>query len=209
MPCYKLLHIATTFEYGEFEYGGNMQSITSDSVPGKFILDRGTAGHYDELSRFHYHQSRPATFAGIWSIRYRGVKSDPDIGEQKKLVAVGVLSYPTLASHARDRALDLARLPAEAKHSFINHHVRTISRVIVHPTYRSLGLARLLIQHLLGACPTRYAEAFAMMGRAHPMFERAGMTRYEPDRPDSPVYYLCDRIITAEMADTAILGESS
>jgi len=73
---------------------------------------------------------------------------------------------------------------------FINRHVRTISRVIVHPQFRSLGLSSLLVRCLCKHCDTRYIEALAMMGRAIPFFERAGMKRYEPRAGDAPIYYL-------------------
>lgn len=114
-----------------------------------------------------------------------------------RVVAVAVLSYPTVNSTARDRALALANLPAKRKLAFVNRHVRTISRVVVHPQFRSLGLASRLVSCVCAHCPTRFVEAFAVMGRVHPFFEKGGMPRQEPPvaegQPDlAPVYYLFD-----------------
>ena len=36
-------------------------------------------------------------------------------------------------------------------------------------------------------------EAIARMGRVHPMFERAGMTRVPPLNADEPAYYILSR----------------
>ena len=47
---------------------------------------------------------------------------------------------------------------------FVNANVRTISRVVVHPQFRSVGLAVALVRCLIGQCETRYVEALAVMG---------------------------------------------
>jgi ABC-type ATPase with predicted acetyltransferase domain len=59
--------------------------------------------------------------------------------------------------------------------------MRTISRVIVHPVFRSAGLAVRLVRHVLEHAETPYVEALAVMGRVHPFFKRAGMVEF--DRP--------------------------
>jgi ABC-type ATPase with predicted acetyltransferase domain len=58
-----------------------------------------------------------------------------------------------------------------------NENVRTISRVIVHPQFRGIGVAAEVVRCVLEGCPTRWVEAVAAMGKVHPFFERAGMTR--------------------------------
>jgi N-acetylglutamate synthase-like GNAT family acetyltransferase len=61
--------------------------------------------------------------------------------------------------------------------------------VIVHPVFRATGLATRLVRRMIAECPTPYIEALATMGWVHPFFDRAGMTRIEPDDPDRAVYY--------------------
>jgi hypothetical protein len=109
-----------------------------------------------------------------------------------RIVAVGVLSFPLPSSLSRRDALGI-RGTQRSELRFANRHIRTISRVIVHPQFRSLGLSKLLIGCLCRHCKTRYVEALAMMGRAHPLFDRAGMRRVEPRSRDSPVYFIFDR----------------
>ena len=165
-------------------------------LPGVLSVGRGTPQDYRGLERFHYRAKSPATWAGVWVVRYR----ERDEGTEARrhdgrVVAVAVLSYPTVNSGARDRALEIGGWTPRRKLSFVNEHVRTISRVIVHPQFRSLGLASRLVRCVCEECPTRYVEAFAVMGRVHPFFEKGGMTRQAAvdGRIDGPVYYLFDR----------------
>lgn len=110
-----------------------------------------------------------------------------------RLAAVAVLSYPTVNSAARDRALGMSAWPAARKLALANRDVRTISRVVVHPQFRGVGLASRLVRTICEQCPTRWVEAYAVMGRVHPFFEKGGMTRHDPPGNDGPVYYLLDR----------------
>jgi ABC-type ATPase with predicted acetyltransferase domain len=160
-------------------------------LPGKLWIAPGSARDYATLSAFHYRSCRPATFAGAWAVRYAspGVPRD-----QARPVAVAVLSWPVPSCFARERFLGrFGKFARSENLRFANRHVRTISRVIVHPQFRSLGLGVTLVRWICRHCNTRYVEALATMGRAHPLFERAGMTRVEPDRPDRPMYYIFDR----------------
>ena len=180
-------------------------------LPGRLILARGGMADYHELARFHYCAARPATITGIWTVRFlaehrnvgaadhgapRGtpyphtpIPPDP---RTSSLSAVAILSWPLLSLPARDRALGLKAMDPRQRIRFINDHVRAISRVVVHPRFRSLGLAVALVRHILSLGLTRYTEALALMARIHPLFELAGMTRHAPTTPDGPAYFLHD-----------------
>ncbi len=91
------------------------------------------------------------------------------------------LDAPSAASHyPADSIAEIARLDAAR----LNREMRTIARVVVHPIFRSVGLAVQLVRHLLDRAETPYVEALAAMGRVHPFFSRAGMTAF--DRPALP-----------------------
>jgi ABC-type ATPase with predicted acetyltransferase domain len=157
-------------------------------IPGRLILCRGTWRDYLSLERFHYRARRPATVAGVWVVRHISPR-----GKTGRTVAAAVLSYPTISCVARDQALGLHVLPSRQRIRFVNAHIRTISRVIVHPTFRSLGLANHLVGEILRECPTRYVEALAMMGRVHPFFSAAGMNELRPIDEGKPSYFWFDR----------------
>jgi GNAT superfamily N-acetyltransferase len=188
------------------------------NIPGTLSLAPGVRGDYDALSRFHYIREQPRTWALIWTARYApptnsrwhgfSTRVDLDSGGRTRVtnpcrkesdtaprdvVAVAVLSWPQVFSHGRDAYFDIRHLRLRDKLNFINANVRTISRVIVHPQFRSLGLATALVRCLCDHCPTRYVETSAQMARGHPLFDKAGMARVTLSDPDKPVYYVWDR----------------
>ncbi len=123
-----------------------------------------------------------------------------------RVVAVGVLSFPTLRSTPRERTLGLRDRTARERITFVNAHVRTVSRVVVHPQFRGLGLSSELVRKLIDICPTRYVEASAVMAHVHPFFAAAGMRRVpfdaaqctedERSRHDDetrPAYFIFDK----------------
>lgn len=168
------------------------------------LLDPAPVDDFNALRRFHYARRRPATFARVVAIRFIPHPTDPTLPSTPftdppdqtvpaMTAAVGVLSHPVPCCAGRERAFGLIGASYARRIAFANAHVRTISRVIVHPAFRSLGLSVLLIRRLIERCPTRFCEALARMGRAHPLFDRAGMTRVPPRRDDEPVYFFIDR----------------
>jgi GNAT superfamily N-acetyltransferase len=189
----------------------NSTPVHVPGLPGRLVLiDPGHVRDYRALHRFHYRGPAPATFARIVSVRHHPPDRDehPAPVDPTTTAAVAVLSYPVPVSRGRERALGLRGWSYGRRIRFANAQVRTISRVIVHPAFRSLGLSTLLIRRLIATCPTRYVEAMARMGRAHPLFDRAGMTRFEPRDHDEPVYYLFDRHWPACVAQQTAPPES-
>ena len=102
------------------------------------------------------------------------------------LVGVLVVSRAALSVGARDRATGgryrTAGTGRLATAHLVNRELRVISRVVIAPNWRGLGLASRLVADALPQIGTPYVEAMAAMGRVHPFFERAGMTAY-PQAP--------------------------
>ena len=154
-------------------------------LPGTLRLASGSAADYRQLERFHYIPGRPATFARIWTIHF-----SPDLATAPdRIIAVAVLSYPPLRCAARERVLGLTLPDSRQLAPFVNRHLRTISRVIVHPQFRGIGLASLLIRATCALTDTPFVEAIARMGASHPLFQRGGMTRH-PTLPREAAYFL-------------------
>jgi GNAT superfamily N-acetyltransferase len=65
----------------------------------------------------------------------------------------------------------------EARLRFLNRNLRTISRLIVHPQFRGLGIGSALVRRICCDCDTRWVEAIARMGEVCSCFERGGMER--------------------------------
>lgn len=163
-----------------------MQTLP-DFLPGQLLMERGSAADYMTLKMFHYLPRRPATWAGVWRIRYIDAHDD-------RVVGVGVLSYPCGNSRLRNACLQRTTTSRAEMMQFANENIRCISRVVIHPQFRSLGLATALVRELIDQCPTRYTESVAMMARAHPFFEAAGMKRLNPVSPEDPLYFIHDKV---------------
>jgi ABC-type ATPase with predicted acetyltransferase domain len=65
----------------------------------------------------------------------------------------------------------------------INKRLSTISRVVVHPKYRTIGLGVKLIKETLGLVGTEFIEMPAVMAKYNPFAEKAGMTKICEQRP--------------------------
>ena len=165
---------------------------------GNIEIHPGILRDYDLLGRYHYRGGRPATMAQVWRMDYLSQSVVSRFLNQKptaETIAVLVVSYPSLNCKGRREALphinNLGDKRTTAK--WINKNIRTISRVVVHPRWRSMGLAVQLVAHAIQHNSTRYLEALAVMGRVHPFFEKAGMQVYrERAGQDGPLYYLHD-----------------
>lgn len=152
-------------------------------TPHSFRLrvEPGCAEDYRSLEAFHYRPARPATLARI----LRVVDPGPVRGGDRVLAGVLVVSYPALWGTWRRGALpglfDSVKAARDAER--VNRLVRTITRVIVDPRYRGIGAATQLVRAYLSDPCTRVTEAVTSMGRYHPFFESAGMTRFDPPTP--------------------------
>ena len=71
------------------------------------------------------------------------------------------------------------RLDPRAYAKLIDRGFSRISRVIVHPKYRGIGVGTMLVRETLKLAGTPYVEALAVMARYNPFFEKAGMKRIE------------------------------
>ena len=113
-----------------------------------------------------------------------GVRNDRINGEngaaRETLVGVIVYSRSPLSLAARNRATGgryrVGRNLSSGR--LVNEELRIVSRVVIAPNWRGLGLARRLVAETLPRVGTPYVEALAAMGRVHPFFEQAGMTAY-------------------------------
>lgn len=148
-----------------FEQLGPRHGRTLD--PGVRIVP-GDPRDYAALERFHYRAGRPAT-----CVRTLCAESDID----GSLAGVLLVSMPTL--NARWRPLlwgDRFRSGDKRRDAkAINDSLRTISRVVVDPRYRGLGVATLLVRAYLAQPLTQATEAVAAMGWVCPFFQCAGM----------------------------------
>ena len=162
---------------------GQGQAVCSNESPRvrranplvqRIQIEPGTIADYDALSRYHYRAGRPGTFERVLRAVYRRPG-----GTGKILAGVLVVSLPTRLGRWRELAWPgRYGRPDSRTLARLNRDLRCLSRVVVEPRFRGIGLAGRLVRAYLADPITPATEAVAAMGAASPFFERAGMTPY-------------------------------
>jgi ABC-type lipoprotein export system ATPase subunit len=136
-----------------------------------FEIAPGSPADLTSLGHLHYCAGAPATVVRVLAARAPGERG-----------AVGALavSMPTLNGSWRDVAWPGRYRSGDRRRDArrLNEEVRCISRVIVDPRLRGLGLATRLVRAYLADPLTERTEAVASMGRVTRFFARAGMTEH-------------------------------
>lgn len=161
------------------------------SVCRKMTIVPGKAEDYEALSRYHYRETPLGPFAAIYSYR-----PDSVLARRACLKTAGVIVYtmPNIASELRNIATGdmFSGLDSSTRLALINKNIRSISRVIIEPRFRSLGLASRLVRETMPMLGVPIIEAMAVMGMVNPFFEKADMKPFTAKMPAR-----CVRLIEA------------
>ena len=131
------------------------------SLIREMTFQKGTTADWRELAQFHYRSHQVAAPRSIFTLRR---------GEE----LCGVIVYAAGPVNTFGRRAAFGRvLPIQE----VNKLLTIISRVVMHPKYRTIGLGQKIVRESLPVSPTRYTETVAVMAKYNPFFERAGMRR--------------------------------
>jgi len=173
------------------------------------------------LEPYHYCEPHRGPFKAIYVLRPRthngisqrrdcpdhpeGLDQEPSAvsavnfgypAEMTPFDAAGVVLYtmPTPNCQLRDAATGgiFKGFDRATQLAMLNARLRCISRVIIDPRFRGLGLAGRLVRETMPLLDVPIIEARAVMGRFHPFFERAGMQAW-----DGPAPPRCTRLAAA------------
>ncbi len=92
-------------------------------------------------------------------------------------IGICVFTSPPITLSQRNRFFGLSGKWSRIKIRTLNRQLVTLSRVVIHPTYRGAGLAAAFIRRSCRTCPWPWIEALAQMGHMNPFFEKAGFLR--------------------------------
>jgi ABC-type lipoprotein export system ATPase subunit/GNAT superfamily N-acetyltransferase len=139
-------------------------------------IDEGTFADYKKLAVFHYRTSGCPAPRKIFVLK-----------RHDELCGVIVYSYPPPNTFGRSQVW---------KGSFqqLQKEMSTITRVIIHPKYRTIGLGIKLVKETLPLAPTRYVETLAVMAKYNPFFEKAGMEKVMESKPNPNVLTAIERL---------------
>jgi hypothetical protein len=147
------------------------------TVTKNLEIVEGDKGDYEPLSHYHYRDHHLGPYCAIYALKGK-------FRAAERLQTAGVIVYamPTAGAQMRNIATGglFAGLDRASRLKLLNKNIRTISRVIIEPRFRSLGLASRLVKETMPLMNVPFVEALAVMGQVNPFFQKAGMTRYEP-----------------------------
>ncbi|MHB8565753.1 MAG: ATP-binding cassette domain-containing protein [Nitrososphaerales archaeon] len=128
----------------------------------------------EELEQFHYRGKIRAIVKHCFRATING-----------ELAAGIAYVCPHLSLRGRNIALEEFRGRSDRANAFrVNENILRISRVIVLPKFRSIGLGAEIVRATMPLVKKRYVETLAVMARYNPFFEKAGMVKVEVS--DSP-----------------------
>jgi ABC-type transport system involved in cytochrome c biogenesis ATPase subunit/N-acetylglutamate synthase-like GNAT family acetyltransferase len=154
------------------------------SVFEDVLVEKGSIEDYHMLSRFHY-RTKDEDGSVV-----PGVKAYFKLMFNNDLIGVIVYSSSYLNLKPRNMVFgeryvytsgDLARA------KLINEEISRISRVVVHPKFRGVGLGEFLVRETLPKVNAKVVEVLAVMAKYNPFFEKAGMVRVDYQRDETSV----------------------
>lgn len=173
------------------------------SVYSKLRIVPGGSDDYKRLAQYHYRDIRPGPRASIFTL-----KSDGALPGILSRTAIGVIVYSAARPIQEMRNLAtggvFAGLDRETQLALIGRNIRRISRVIIEPRFRGLGLATRLVHETMPQLNVPIIEAAAVMGLVNPFLEKAGMKAYEA-RPSAAAVQLVEALSLLGVEDTELI----
>ena len=151
--------------------------MRSCTVCKRLRIVPGCLDDYKQLAHYHYRDSRPGAFTAIFALKPNSALAG---GSYPNTVGVIVYSMPSPSLELRNFATDnfFVGFDRSTQLALINKHIRCISRVIIEPRFRGLGLASRLVRQTMSEVNVPIVEALAVMGLVNPFFAKAGMKAY-------------------------------
>jgi len=153
------------------------------SVCENLQITPGCLDDYRLLARYHYLDARTGPASAIFTLRRPGGKTP---------VGVIVYSNAPVVLELRNIATAhvFAGLDRGTQLELINANIRRISRLVIEPRFRGLGLASRLVRETMPLVNVPIVEALAVMGWINPFFERAGMKAYKAKPSQASVQFV-------------------
>ena len=95
-----------------------------------------------------------------------------------------------------------------AKARLINEEIVRISRVIIHPKFRGIGLGAFLVRETLPKVNAK-VEVLAVMAKYNPFFEKAGMVRVNYRRDETSIEKKIRGFLEAHNFDLTLRGSKT
>jgi ABC-type lipoprotein export system ATPase subunit/N-acetylglutamate synthase-like GNAT family acetyltransferase len=154
------------------------------SILNDIRVEKGSIEDYRLLSRFHYRTKDENESGG------QGVRDYFKLLFHDNLIGVIVYSGSYLNLKPRNMVFGERYVYTSgdlAKARLINEEIKRISRVVIHPKFRGIGLGEFLVRETLPKANAKVVEVLAVMAKYNPFFEKAGMVRVDYRRDESSI----------------------
>jgi GNAT superfamily N-acetyltransferase len=129
-------------------------------------IAKGTTDDWRKLAGFHYRSHKIVGPRRIFCLK-----------RKDELCGVIVYCYPPPTCFGRRLVMPKMTMKE------LNEKLSIISRVVVHPKYRTIGLGVKLVRETLAKAGTPYVEMPAVMAKYNPFGEKAGMRKIAVQPP--------------------------
>jgi ParB-like chromosome segregation protein Spo0J/ABC-type transport system involved in cytochrome c biogenesis ATPase subunit/N-acetylglutamate synthase-like GNAT family acetyltransferase len=152
------------------------------SICKDISIRKGAVEDYEGLSRFHYRSKEDEEPESL------RIKDCYKLLFKDEIIGVIVYSHSYLNLKPRNMVFGERYLytPGEFhKARLINEEIARISRVVIHPKFRGIGLGAFLVKETMPKVDAKVIETLAVMARYNPFFEKAGMVRVDYRRDET------------------------
>jgi len=175
------------------------------SVCEKIRVEEGSMEDYGKLCRFHYRSAGE---------RKSGLRSKAVFRLMYGDSLVGVIVYSCSYLNLKPRNMVFGERYVYTsgdlhKARLINEEIARISRVVIHPKFRGIGLGEHLVRETLPKAGARVVEALAVMARYNPFFEKAGMVKVEYRRKENELTSKIRKLLETREFDFSLAGSKT
>jgi ABC-type transport system involved in cytochrome c biogenesis ATPase subunit/N-acetylglutamate synthase-like GNAT family acetyltransferase len=147
-------------------------------------VKRGSIEDYKKLSCFHYRTQDDGESTGQGIREYFKLLFNDDL--------IGVIVYSGSYLNLKPRNMVFGERYVYTagdltKARLINEEIARISRVVIHPKFRGIGLGAVLVKETLPQVNAKVIEVLAVMAKYNPFFEKAGMVKVDYQRDGTSI----------------------
>lgn len=168
----------------EINYYPNVKNKVC-SIVKNIKVGLGTIDDYNRLKQFHYKDTSTPAVKNVYKLTLNN-----------EVIGVNVVAYPHLQLRGRNVYFGkrFAKSTTESTND-LNKNIECISRVVLHPKYRGIGLAYYFLKEYFKLTESPYVETVAVMANYNPFFEKAGMTKIDYDTSEKIYDELVKRLV--------------
>lgn len=142
----------------------------------ELILQEADWGAYERFKTFCCVDTQPVVVSRAWTCGIREIEGDGWISMDAGFIG---FVYPYRNNGARLKALPLLTGMSKRRSCYwMAQNMRNLSRVMVRPEFRGMGIATEMVKRTVKLLAVRYVECWTFAEKIESILERAGFQRH-------------------------------